>query len=96
MTFPIPLVNTSNPLLTFFEYANTYTGDMFGVGFILSFFAVCWLVSRPYGEAGTFVSLILATIVGFFMRIMGLINEFVMILFLGGTIAMAIYIYIKR
>jgi len=93
MRYPVCLTNTTNPLLSLFDCANEYTGDVYGVSVLLGLFVVLFFVFRRSGNSGIMVASILTLIAGFFMRVLGLISDSTLIWFFAGTVGIILYTY---
>jgi len=93
--YPDILVNGTNPLLELMQYTNTVTNDTFGSGILIAIFVIFFISTRRFGHAGTLSSLFSTTMIGWVMRVLGLVPEFIVLFFTVGLIGMTLYYFLK-
>ena len=93
--YAMPEVNTTQPLLDLFRNANTITGDLFGVGLLLTLFAIMFLSLRRFGHQGTLAATFVTTIIAYFLRTMGLISVTVGLWFFVAMVAITIFVFFR-
>lgn len=92
--YPIP--SGIGDFLDVFQYSDTQSGSVLGIGIVFAVLLVTFLALLQYGARKSLtVSLILTSIVSIILRILDLLAESIFLIILVCAMAMAVFFFVK-
>lgn len=97
MTYPNPSEQNITTLFDLVKYANNVTNNYLGIGIVILTFIISFISMKVWPTAKAFAaSMFITAILTVFLRILGLVGDWIMIIVLLGLCGSIIALYLSE